>query len=71
MGAFMEAMKGYERPVGMAEAAAYLGISRGTLYAWVSAGRIKAHKLAPIEKSGRGAVSRFYISELEKWVKEQ
>ncbi|ERK05093.1 DNA binding domain protein, excisionase family [Treponema socranskii subsp. socranskii VPI DR56BR1116 = ATCC 35536] len=55
----------------MAEAAEYLGVSRGTLYAWVSAGRIKAHKLAPIEKSGRGAASRFYLSELEKWVKEQ
>lgn len=67
----MENVREYERPVGMAEAAEYLGVSRGTLYAWVSAGRIKAHKLAPIEKSGRGAGNRFYLSELEKWVKEQ
>ena len=67
----MENVGEYERPVGMAEAAEYLGVSRGTLYAWVSAVRITAHKLAPIEKSGRGAASRFYISELEQWVKEQ
>ena len=49
-----------DRWLSVVEIAQYLGISKETVYRWLDAGRIPAHKI--------GKQWKFKVSEVDKWV---
>ena len=55
-------MKVERRLVDVEEVAYMLGMSKNTIYCWVSQGRI------PFVKCGRS--TRFDLQEIDKWIKE-
>ena len=52
-----------KRYLGMAECSEYIGITKGTLYSWVS------HKRIPYIKIGK--LVKFDLKEIEPWIKER
>lgn len=52
---------GIERWVAVDDVAAHLGVTRDSVYRWMSAKRLPAHRL--------GRSWRFRLSEIDKWVR--
>lgn len=54
-------MADIEEPIGMEEAARFLGVKKATLYVWISDKKIKTHKT--------GKKNAFFKSELAAYVR--
>lgn len=52
----------FERWLSVDEIAEHLGISKVSIYKWVEAGKIPAHKV--------GRLLRFKVSEIDAWVRD-
>jgi excisionase family DNA binding protein len=53
----------YERWASVEEVCAHLGVARDTVYRWIAAKRIPAHRL--------GRLWKFKISEVDRWVRTE
>lgn len=54
-------------PVGITEAAAFLGVTPRTVDRWIRLEALPVHRLG----SGPKAQKRFYLSELDQWIRSR